>query len=357
MSVRSHDPEPAHATMRRATQAWARADARLADAIDDLFLPEDSRLNDQVRARVTQTLAALVAGIEIDLRRHAARVLVGMGDTARAEALLEHGDVFARLARAGLLRDVDLLDELLARVQLDLMADALPATLAAAEMPTLLVRLTEVPDRVVAKAAAALLAANTRRQSANEAGTVEACALPADVQHRLVWRIAAALRECDDARADRAIAQAAVRSLAAYDEEDRPEGVAMRLARAIDARPAELAALLLEALGDRSLILFAAVLAHALATDPDQLRAMVVEPEGERLWLALRAVSLDRETIARVALALSEADPRRDIEAFADRLDAVAAVPADEARAALAPFALDRDFRAAMAALARSERR
>lgn len=355
MQVRS-DPDPVSPTLR-ATSAWARADARLADAIDDLFLAEDARLDDRVRAAVTQTLSALVAQIEADLRRHAARVLAGMGDTARAEAMLERGDVFARLARAGLLRDVDLIDELLARVRIDVMADALPIAITTPDAPSFLVRLTIVPDTIVAQAASALLAAQNRRRAANEAGAVEPSVLSAEVQHRLVWRVAAALRAGDDPFTDRAIAQAALRSLAAYDEGERPESVAMRLAVAIDARPEELAPLLIETLGDRSLTLFAAVLAHALAMEHDQLRAMVVEPEGERLWLALRAVSLERAAMAQIALSLSEADPRRDIEAFADRLDDLAAVPAEDAAAALAPFALDRDFRAGVAALARSERR
>jgi hypothetical protein len=357
MPVRPDPTEHAMSATLRATGAWARADARLADAIVDLFLPDTSRLDDRVRSMVTTTLAALVAQIETDLRRHAARVLVGRGDPARAEAMLGRGDVFARLARAGLLRDVDLIDELLARVRTDLMADALPGTAAASDVPGLLVRLTVVPDTVVAKSASALLGAQNRRRSATDTDTIESAALPAEIQHRLVWRIAAALRDADDPHTDQAIAQAALRSLAAYDEGDRPESVAMRLAIAIDARPAERAPLLLETLGDRNLTLFAAVLAHALAMDHDQLRAMIVDPEGERLWLALRALALDRATIAEIALALSEADPRRDIEAFADRLDAVADVPPDEAAAALAPFALDRDFRAAMTALARCERR
>ena len=351
----AHSSEPSATT--RAADAWARADRRLEHAIDDLFLPDDARLDDRVRKRVTDTLTRLVEGIAGELGRHAARVLASAGDNARAEAVLAVRDVFARLGRAELLRDVDLLDELLARVRLDVIAEALPTAPVAPDQPSLLVRLTEVPDPVVAKAAAALLAAQNRRQAANGNGSAEPAMLPADVQHRLVWRVAAALRKRDDAPADRAIAQAAMRSLAAYDEGDRPEVLAMRLAAAIDARPAELGPLLIEALGNRNLQLFAAVLAQALATDHDQLRAMVVEPEGERLWLALRAISLDRLTIAQVALALSEADGRRDIEAFADRLDAIAAVPAGEAAAALAPFALDRDFRAAMAALARSERR
>ena len=246
-------PDPAPSATLRAADAWARADMRLTEAIADLFLADDARLDDRVRARVTHALTVLVEGIETDLRRHTARVLAGAGEIARAEAVLAVGDVFARLARAGLLRDVDLVDELLARVRMDVMAEALPTAAVTPDTPSLLVRLTEAPDTVVAKAAAALLAAQNRRHAANQAGMAEPATLPADIQHRLVWRIAAALRRRDDAAADRAIAQAAVRSLAAYDEGDRPEALAMRLAAAIDARPAELAPLLLEALGDRNL--------------------------------------------------------------------------------------------------------
>jgi hypothetical protein len=130
----------------------------------------------------------------------------------------------------------------------------------------------------------------------------------------------------------------------------------MRLAAAIDARPDELAPLLLEALGDRRLSLFVAVLAQAIGLEFEQAQALVLEPEGERLWLALRAAQLDRPTIARIALALSDADPRRDIEAFADDLDRIAAIPPAEARLALAPETLAPDFRAAIRALERAAR-
>ena len=160
-----------------------------------------------------------------------------------------------------------------------------------------------------------------------------------------------------NAASDQAITDAALRSLSAHDEGDRPEAVATRLAAAIDARPEELASLLVESLGDRRLSLFVAVLALAIGVDFDQARAITLEPEGDRLWLALRAANLDRPTIARIGLALSDADPRRDIEDFADALDAIAAVPVAEARAALASLALHRDFRAAMRALARSDQR
>ena len=80
----------------------------------------------------------------------------------------------------------------------------------------------------------------------------------------------------------------------------------------------------------------------------------MIEPRGERLWPALRAVGLDRPSIARIALSLADADPRRDIEQFADQLDDIAAIDAEAARVALAPLSLPRSFRCAIRALARS---
>lgn len=317
--------------------------------MDDLFLPDDARLDEQTRLALAHRLNETIEGIETALRRQAARLLAARGGAALAEALLRGttGGAAERLTLAGLLRDEALIAELVAQVQHILLAEALPAIASGNDEASLLVRLAAVPDRVVASAAQALLAADGRGRAL----------LPADLQHRLVWWTAAAIRPgTPDADTDRAIAEAATRSLGAHDEGERMEAVAMRLAAAIDARPDEVAPLLLEALGDRRLSLFTAVLARAVGIDYEQARALVLEPEGERLWLALRAVQLDRPTIARIALTLSDADPRRDIEAFADQLDRIAAVEPAEARLALAPETLDRDFRAAIAALARSGR-
>jgi len=55
-------------------------------------------------------------------------------------------------------------------------------------------------------------------------------------------------------------------------------------------------------------------------------------------------------------LLLSDADPRRDIEAFADQLDTIAAIPVLAAREALAPLSLHPDFRRAIRAIERLRR-
>lgn len=341
----------AHSTdaVTRAAHARARADRRLGGMIGDLFLADDARLSERTRLTVTRLLSETIGGIETQLRRQAARLLAAKGATAVAEAMLAGAGAAARLTAAGLLRDRALIEAVVARVQHREIAEALPVAArdGEGEPVSLLVRLAAVPDRVVAGAARALLAADS-------AGGI---VLPAEVQHRLVWAVAAAIRPAiDDADADRAIADAAWRSLGAHDEGEALGAAAMRLAAAIDARSDELAPLLLEALGDRRLALFVAVLAHGSRLDFAQAEALVIEPDGERLWLALRALALDRATIARIALALSDADPRRDVEAFADAIDRIAAVSPAEASRALAPETLARDFRTAIHLLARVER-
>jgi hypothetical protein len=367
-SIMSVVPDPVRDVMSpydpvaRAEDARLRAETRLTGMIADFSLDANARLDDRTRLLLAQVLGAIVGVIEWDIRRHAARLLAAGGATQAGEAMLRAGaeSVLDRLTRAGLLRDEELMDELIARVRHDLIAASLPVEVAEPDEASLLVRLAGVPDSVVASAASALLAAESRRRVSNEQGSVGGSELPAELHHRLVWWVAAAVRDGLQSvtrESDRAITDAAQRSLAAHDEGERPDAVAMRLAAALDARPNELPAVLVESIGDRRLSLFVAVLAHAVGIAFDQARAITLDPEGDRLWLALRAMDLDRPTIARIGFALSEADPRRDIEAFADALDSIVSVGVEDARATLVPLALSRDFRMALRALARTDRR
>ncbi len=339
--------------LARAAAAPGHAHRRLAAAIDDFFIPDDARLDDRMRATLAATLAALVEAVERDIRRQTARLLVGAARNDLAGKVTKGDPVLDRLIDAGLMRDVDLLRELIGRARQDLVADTLPVA-APDESGTLslLARLAGSGDGAVAAAALALMAADSRRRGFLDTNRQSRTELPAELHHRLVWWIAAAIREQQgNADSDRAIAEAAMRALANHDEGDRIEGVATRLAGAIDAQPDELPALLTHALGERQVALFIALIARALGVDYPTARDLVVDGAGERLWLALRAIELDRPTIARIGLSLCEADPRADVEAFADQLDAIVAVTPDEARVALATLRLHPDFRAALAAL------
>jgi hypothetical protein len=349
--------------LTRAAAADVRAFQALKVAVDDFFLPDDARLDERTRSAVGVLLRRLVEAVEAEIREHGARLLAARGEIALAGRLNDDGGaVMARLSRSGLLRDPELMEELIARVRQELLGNVLPMHgVVDPERPSLINRFVQHPDRVVAAGAMAVLIAESRRRGSPESGRLDQTELPAELHHRLVWWVAAALREGVVAASDhgidaldKALCEAAQRSLSAYDEGDRVEATATRFAAAIDAQPGELPHLLVESLDDRRIVLFTALLAHAMGVDYALARDIVVDPAGDRLWLALRALELPRDTIAKVGYSLCEADPQRDLESFADLLDAIAAVDSREARAALAPMKLHPDYRAAVLALGRA---
>lgn len=346
--------------LMRAVADGARAERRLVAAIDDFFTPENARLDDWMRMRLATMLSGVVAAIEHALRRHAARLLAGDGYAALATQLGDEGpQVEKLLADAGLLRDAGLMRELLARARHDDLAQSLSAhPNGSIDTPNLLARMAEQADSIIAGAAAQLMVAESTRRSGHEPGGTPRSDLPAEMHHRLVWQAAAALRMAflppsagPAAALDRALSEAALRCLAAHDEGERAEAAAMRLAVAIDATPAELPDLLVEALNDRLINLFCALLAHAAGLGYDDAREAVLDPVADRLWLVLRALELDRATIARIGLVLCEAQPRRDIELFAEEIDTIAAIDGAAALAALAMLRLHPAFREAVMAL------
>lgn len=340
---------------RRVLMAERRADTRLAAAIADFFLADADRLDERTRAAVASLFEATVGAVEREIAAHAARLLESRGAADLAARLSGgNGGVLGRLVESGLLRDAALMDELIAQARTALIDEALVAHRAPGEVPTLLARLAEVPDGVIRSRAVAYLVADARRRLPPAQRRAD---LPAELFHRLCWWVAAGLRERlgeEAPGADRALAEATQRSLSAHDEGERVEAAAAHLAAAIDALPHERAPLLLDTLTEGRLTLFVAILAHASGVDGAEARALALDPEGDRLWLALRALGLEHEAIAQIGWTLCEADRARDVETLADRLDPIAALQPAQAALAVAPLTLDRDFRAAVRALARS---
>jgi hypothetical protein len=338
--LRDHSAAPlgAAAPIARAAAAEARAARRAAVLARDLFHPDEARLDDRTRAAARALLAGHVQVVERAVRLGAARRLTRWGEPAAAEWIARDASALDRLEAAGVLADAELVAELVARAELAQLARDLPALAGAPDRPSLLVRLAECPEAPVAEAAAALLAA------ANSAGT--AAPLSDDLQPRLAWWVAAALAEAAEPRHALALAEAAAELLAGPPAPDEVRA-AIHLAAAVAAHPDELPDLLAECLGDRQPVLFAAFLAEALALPFDEARSVLIDRDGARLALCLRAAGLERPAIARIGVALAGADPRRDLERFADELDEVAALAPVDAVAALAPLALPLAFRRA----------
>jgi hypothetical protein len=135
------------------------------------------------------------------------------------------------------------------------------------ERPSLINRFVQHPDRVVAASAMALLIAESRRRTSPDAGQLTQTDLPAELHHRLVWWVAAALRERRRRRRRRALDRALSEAANAA---SRPMTKATGSRRRRCASPRRSTAarrelrMLVEALGDRRIVLFIALLAHAL---------------------------------------------------------------------------------------------
>lgn len=335
-------------------RSGARSGTRLAAQIEDFFLADADRLDDRTRAATSATLRATLRAIVQDLRRHltdrSGDAAVDAGEVPGACDRVAAA-VMDRLRASGLLRDHGLMEELFARVRQDMLSDALLANRAPDADPALLPAWVASGDERLAEAARAYEQAERRRRAGWRTD------LPAGQREQLVWWAAAALRQHGQAEEslravpDRLIADAARRSMAAADDRDSLETSADRLAAALMGNAPDLATPLIAALQEGCLALAIALLARALAIDAVEIRALMLDPADERLWLTLRVAGLDRAAMARIGFLLGDADPRRDLEGFADRLGAIAAVPVDRARDGLAMLALPRPFRAALSAL------
>lgn len=363
VDVRDGDAIGAEGLLARAARADARNRRATRVAIDDLMLGDAGRIEDSIRVATWRLAGRLVAAVEADLSHHGARLLAARGDAPLAALLsAARGQSLDHIRDAGLLRDEALLTELIGRVREQALAAALPVQAPeTSERASLLTRLAEDPDAMVAASANAVLVADSRRRADGADERAAAVDLPAELYHRLVWWVAAALRHqaagaSAPAALDQALCDAALRCLAAYDEGERLEAAALRLALALNADEAMLARLLGEAIADRQLTLFVALLAQAIGIDYADARALVLDASSERLLIALRAFGIPQPLIARIGYALWEADRRRSMEDLARMIDEVHALDLDDARAAVAAIRLPRDYRAAQTILAMQDR-
>ncbi|MCC2976449.1 DUF2336 domain-containing protein [Sphingomonas sp. PL-96] len=341
MAVRSTQIEtfPA-ALLAHAAARGMRAQVRAVPPLAALFAPPQEQLDDRTRAALSDRLERLVRTAADRLAEQVATRLEAAAEPALAARIRRAADpVWERLVAVPTLWDEGLLAELLADTRLGLLGAALPVRAPFhPDQPSLLARLAHADDPVVAEAAKLVLV----HGSAGEAAAVP----------QLWWPIAAALRSgtTDPEEVgvlDRALISA-VEELRGQDQDAPP---AARLARALRRDAATLPELIEHALSDRRLELVVALIADAGGLGGRAVRDLMLERDPAPLCMLLRALDLPRETLARIGFALCEADPIRDLDAFADLLDAVAAVPLQVAWQAVAAMALPAGYRAALLAL------
>jgi uncharacterized protein (DUF2336 family) len=320
-----------------AARLLASARARLAAVAADLALPDAFRLTEWQRSTVASLFAALVRDAEDGVRAalierlprdapEALRAALASGALAIALPLLES---------TRLVVDPQLLPLLLRRAEEHRLAAA-----AAGEHGLEGVLAGDDDPGIAAEAMGLLIARNSRFDAFQEP-LVGRSDLPADLRHRLLWTIAAALRRymvgvhaIDPALADQALADAVAAALPGYDEADAVEARAIRLAMrlaaagrlddALAARAAEEGnlPLLLAAIAERSALAFDAAwqLLSDAAGAPVVLRAArIARPVSGAILVRLAgdaaaSAALDRfdglteEEVARLTAAW-RADP------------------------------------------------
>ncbi|MGE0179838.1 MAG: DUF2336 domain-containing protein [Sphingomonas sp.] len=288
----------------------AAARERFAVAATDLLLPDAARLTEWQRITAAALLSRLVACIEDDLRSRLAGHLAGQ-EAAVAALTSAHVPIAAPiLDRAGALGDPELSAALVRRAE--------EHRFWTARRPgggdDLLFELARDEDEEVASEAMALVIARSRRFDRFQEPVLASAELPAELQHKLIWLVAAALRHYlvqhhRLAGVDAAIEAAAAGAIGGHDEGDSLEATAQRLALRLD-RAGRLDGAIAGRMIESGLLpLFLAALAVRCDLDPAAVWEVLADPRGRGPALLLRAAGFEREAAARILLALNATGP------------------------------------------------
>lgn len=337
---------PSGGELDGAAQLLAAARARLSSALADLALPEAHRLSDWHRRTLSSLLANLVGSIEDDLR--AALAIRFEGEVAAALSSAHVPIVLPILEPHGPLADHALLAALLRRAEEHRLSRIRPDT-------ALLVELAGEEDEEVAAEAMSLLVAHSSRLDSFQEPLIARVELPAELQHGLVWTVAAALRRYLIDRhaipapaADEAVAASASELLIGYDEGRSVQALALRLARRLSDTGRLDDQLIVRILSEGGLPLFLASISARTGLDCDAVWEILTGPAGRGAVLLLRAAGIARRESAAILLQLAGGGE----EAIVPQLDLYDALSDEEARRLVALWRLDPAYRTAIARLA-----
>ncbi len=325
----------------------AAARERLVTAAADLRLPQSLRLSEWQRATVSGILAKLVRAIEDELR-------TSLSETAavQANAPLHAAITSAHVEIAG-----PILDRSGAHIERHLVAAFLRRAEEHRRFRTggtaengLLLELIRDSDEAVAEQAMAVVIAQSRRFDRFSEPVAARTELSAELEHRLVWRVAAALRVYmvrqhgfAPVTADKAVVGAAERLLADYDEGDSLEARSLRLVRRLHETGRLTDEVLDRAISEGTMPLFLAALAVRNALSQSPAWEILSDPRGRGAVLLLKAAEVARAQAASILLALSGE------EAVEGQVDLFDGTDSEAAREALGLWQLDAGYREAMA--------
>jgi uncharacterized protein (DUF2336 family) len=355
MSERGLKKAESHGDAARLLLAASRE--RFAVAATDLLLPERSRLSEWQRSTASALLQRLVRSIEDSLRAALVHRFVAheaihgaLGSTHVAIAL-------PLLERSGVLRDGELGTVLVRRVEEHRYwkENAPPGG------EDLVAELVSDDSESIAAEAMSLLLARSRRFDRFQEPLLGQTDLPAELQHRLVWMTAAALRqymiqqhEISSGLADSAISAAAGELIAGYDEGRTLEAGSMRLCRALFAAGRLEGRDLRRMLEEGLLPLFVGALAVRCALDYAAAWEVLSDPQGRGPALLLRAGGIPRAEAAAILLTFNSRGrlfSGVEGEAAVAQLELFDGTTEAAALEVLRPWQVDPGYRAAIARL------
>jgi len=257
------------------------------------------------------------------------------------------------LERAQALRDSDLSTILVRRVE----EHRFWTGRTVAEGEDYLFALVRDTDAAIAADAMELVIARSRRFDRFQEPVMGQVELPAELQHKLVWIVAAALRhyivqQHHVGQVDAAVEEAALAVIAGYDEGESLESRALRLARRLQQAGRLDGEALARALADGMLPLFVAGIAALCALDQAATWEVLSDPRGRGPALLLRAAGIERDEAATILLALNARGPLlsgAEGEATAAQLELFDTVDRQAAQEVLRLWQADPAYRASVA--------
>jgi uncharacterized protein (DUF2336 family) len=333
----------------------AAARERFAVAATDLLLPDQARLTEWQRITAARLLSRLVRTVEEELRARLAEHFE-RHDALHAALSSAHVPIaLPILERAQALRDPEITTILVRRVEEHRFWKAREPV--PDKVGEYLYELVRDEEEEIAGEAMALVIARSRRFDRFEEPVMARVELPAELQHRLVWMVAAALRQYvvqqhEVGAVDGAVEEAAGALVAGYDEGETLEAVAMRLARHLHRNGRLDGSALSRIAGDGMLPLFIAGLSVLCALDPSAAWEVLSDPRGRGPALMLRAAGIERDEAAAILLALSARGPLfsgAEGDAAAEQLELFDTVDVAAAREVLRLWQAHPAYRAAVA--------
>ena len=333
----------------------AAARERFAVAATDLLLPDQARLTEWQRITAAGLLLRLVRTVEEELRARLAEHFE-RHDALHAALSSAHVPIaLPILERAQALRDAELTTVLVRRVEEHRFWKAREP--GPDRIGEYLYELVHDEEGDIAAEAMALVIARSRRFDRFEEPVMARVELPAELQHRLVWMVAAALRQYiiqqhEVGAVDGAVEEAAGALVAGYDEGETLEAVAMRLSRRLHRSGRLDGSALSRIAGDGVLPLFIAGLSVMCALDPGAAWEVLSDPRGRGPALMLRAAGIERDEAAAILLALNARGPLfsgAEGDAAAGQLELFDTVDVAAAREVLRLWQAHPAYRAAVA--------